>query len=96
MVALNYEKIKWNQERVSDIKPFINKYNWKEINNPSKIGDWKTFEKNNPTTAINILYLKEEEPKGKRVQFIFQKLIPIVKNPIVENLLKNPIPIVDH
>ena len=43
--ALNYEKIKWNTERVSNIKPFINKYNWKEINYPS----------------INILYTKEKE-----------------------------------
>ena len=25
--ALNFEKIKWNPERVSNIKPFINKYN---------------------------------------------------------------------
>ena len=23
--------------------------------------DWKTFEKNNPTTVFNILYIKEEE-----------------------------------
>ena len=27
-VALNYEEINWNPERVSNIKPFINKYNW--------------------------------------------------------------------
>ena len=60
-VALNYEEIKWNPERVSDIKPFINKYNWKGINYPSKIDDWKTFEKNNPTIALNILYIKEKE-----------------------------------
>ena len=26
-VALNYGKIKWNSETISDIKPFINKYN---------------------------------------------------------------------
>ena len=25
--ALSYQQIKWNQERVSKIKPFINKYN---------------------------------------------------------------------
>ena len=25
-VALNYEEIKWNPERVSNIEPFINKY----------------------------------------------------------------------
>ena len=35
-VALNYEEIKWNPERVSNIKPFINKYNWEKINYPSK------------------------------------------------------------
>ena len=26
--ALNYEEIKWNPERISNIKPFINKYNY--------------------------------------------------------------------
>ena len=31
-VALNYEEIKWHPERVSNIKPFINKYKQKEIN----------------------------------------------------------------
>ena len=30
-VALNYEKITWNSERVSNIKPLINKYNWEKI-----------------------------------------------------------------
>ena len=57
-VALNYEESKWNPERVSNIIPFINKCNWEGINYPSKIGDWKTFEKNNPTSAYNILYNK--------------------------------------
>ena len=31
------------------------------MNYPSKINDWKTFEKNNPTIALNILYIKEKE-----------------------------------
>ena len=35
-VALNYEEIKWNPESVTNVKPFINKYNWKGINYPSK------------------------------------------------------------
>ena len=47
-------------ERVSNIKPFINKYRWKVINYPSKIDDWKT-EKNNRTIALNILDIKEKE-----------------------------------
>ena len=52
-VALNYEEIKWNPERVSNIKPFINKYEWNGINYPSKIDYWKTFEKNNQAIALN-------------------------------------------
>ena len=60
-VALNYKKINWNPEKVSNIKPFINKYNWKGINQPSKINDWETFEQNNPTIALNILNIKEKE-----------------------------------
>ena len=44
-IALNYEEIESHPERVSNIKTFINKYNWEGINYPSKIYDWKTFEK---------------------------------------------------
>ena len=60
-VALNYTEIKENPVKVSNIKPFINKYNWKGTHYPSKIDDWKMFEKNNPTIALNILYAKEKE-----------------------------------
>ena len=60
-VALIYKEIKWNAEQFWNIKPFINEYKWKGINYPSKIDDWKTFEKNNPTIALNILYIKGKE-----------------------------------
>ena len=60
-VALNHEEIKWNRGRVSNIKPFINKYNCQGINYPSKLDDRKKFEKNNLTIALNILYIKEKE-----------------------------------
>ena len=60
-VALNYEEIKWNPERVANVKPFINKYNWEKINYLSKIDNWKTFEKNNPAIALNTLYTKQKE-----------------------------------
>ena len=43
------------------MKPFINKYNWKGLNYPPKLDDWKTFEKNNPTIALNILHITEKE-----------------------------------
>ena len=38
-VALNFEEIESHSERVSNIIPFINKYNWEAINYPSKIDD---------------------------------------------------------
>ena len=44
-VALMYEETKPHSERVSKSKPFINKYNWKGINYPSKIDDWNSFRK---------------------------------------------------
>ena len=34
-VALNYQNIKSNPERISKIKPFIDQYNWTEIASPS-------------------------------------------------------------
>ena len=34
-MALNYEQIESHLERLSKIKPFIDKYNWKDINFPS-------------------------------------------------------------
>ena len=54
-VSSNYDNIKWNPERVSNIKPFINKYNCQKLNYPSKIDDWKRL-----AIALNILYTKEK------------------------------------
>ena len=34
-VALNYEQIEKDPQRISKIKPFIDQYNWKEIDFPS-------------------------------------------------------------
>ena len=40
-VALNYEQIKDHPERISKIKPFIDKYNWKEMDFLSHSKGWK-------------------------------------------------------
>ena len=42
-------------ERISNIKPFINQYNWKDIDFPAGIKDWKKFERNNEAIALTIL-----------------------------------------
>ena len=62
-VALNYEKIKNNPERISKIKPFIDQYNLKEIDFPSTGEDWKKFESNNKSIALNILYVPHNTEK---------------------------------
>ena len=48
-VALNYDKIGKNAERITKIKPFINKYNCEGINYPSEKDDWKKIDQNNLT-----------------------------------------------
>ena len=55
-LALNLDKIKKKTQRVSKIKPFIEKYNWEDIDFPSTSKDWKKFESNNEV-ALNILYV---------------------------------------
>ena len=55
--ALNYQNIKSHPERISNLKPFIDQYNWKEIDFPSEQKDWKNFELNNKTIAVNILFV---------------------------------------
>ena len=60
-VSINHKEIKRDPQRISQIKPFRNKYNWNEIRYPSGIDDWKSFEKNNPTIDLNIFYIKENE-----------------------------------
>ena len=58
-IASNHKEIGKRSERITKIKSFINKYNRKGINFPSEKNDWKKFEKNNLTIALNVLYAKK-------------------------------------
>ena len=62
-VALNHDKINKNPQRVSKIKPFINQYNWDEIDFSSTSKDWKKFESNNESIALNIVYVPHKTRK---------------------------------
>ena len=68
-VALNHQNIENHPERISNIKPFIDKYNWKGIDFPAGIKDWKKFERNNKTIALNILYIP---PNTKTVNLAYK------------------------
>ena len=60
-VALNHQNIENHPERISNIKPFIDQYNWEGIDFPAGIKDWKKFERNNKTIALNILFVPHNE-----------------------------------
>ena len=55
--ALNYQTIETHPERISKLKPYINKYNWKGIKFPERPEEWMKFERNNKTIAVNILFI---------------------------------------
>ena len=60
--SLNLNSIDNHPERISKIKPFINKYNWKDIDFPAMSKDWEKFESNNEI-ALNILYVPHNTKK---------------------------------
>ena len=61
-LALNLDNINNHPEKISKIKPFINKYNWKDIDFPAMSKDLKKFELNNEI-ALNILYVPHNTRK---------------------------------
>ena len=58
---LNHEEIGEHAERITKVKPFINKYKWEGIDFRSEKNDWKKFEKNNVTNGLNVVYAKKEK-----------------------------------
>ena len=67
-LALNYDKIDRSPQRISKIKPFIEEYNWKDIDFPSTNKDWKKFELNNEV-VLNILYVPHNT---KNIEIIYK------------------------
>ena len=63
IVALNHDKINRNPQRIAKIKPFIEQYNWKDIDFPSTRKDCKKFEQNNESIALNVLYVPHNTKK---------------------------------
>ena len=55
--ALDHEKIKNDPERISNLESFFDQCNWQGIEFPSHSKDWKKFEQNNKTVALNILFV---------------------------------------
>ena len=68
--ALNHQKIENHPERISNIKRFIDQYNWKGIDFPAEIKEEK-FEQNNKEIAPNILYIL---PNTKTINLAYKSI----------------------
>ena len=56
-LALNLRNISHHPEIISKLRLFINNYYWKDIKFASHSKDWRKFEQNKKTIALNIPYL---------------------------------------
>ena len=63
ILSLYHEQLVRNCCRVSKIKVYIDNFNWQNINFPPQEQDYKTFEMNNKSIALNILYVQSETRK---------------------------------
>ena len=61
-LALNLDNINKHPQRISKLKPFIDQYNWKDIDFPPINKDWRKLELNNDI-ALNILYILHNTKK---------------------------------
>ena len=61
IAALNHEGIKKDQQRISKLRPYANRYNWDDVEFPTAKKSIDKFEKNNPDIAINVLYVSGNE-----------------------------------
>ena len=68
IISLRY--IRKHYERITKIKPFINRFNWEGINQTEfhQKDDWKNFQKYYLTITLHAMYAK----KGKMFQNITQ------------------------
>ena len=61
-LPLNLDNINKHPQRISRIKPFLDQYNWKDIDFPATSKDWRKLELNNDI-ALNILYIPHDTKK---------------------------------
>ena len=61
VIALHHQQIGRHPERMSNIDFFGLMYNWKGIEFPAGIKDWKRFEQNNKKIVLNILFVPHNE-----------------------------------
>ena len=86
-LALNFNNIDKHHQRISKIKPFINNYNWNNINFPTAKKDWNKFELNNKNIALNILYVPFNT---KKIEIAYKSKYNLIRdNQIILLMISN-------
>ena len=86
-LALNFNKIDSNPQRISRIKPFIENCNWNDINFPTAKKDRNRFEVNNKNVALNILYVPFNT---KKIEIAYKSKYNLVRdNQIILLMISN-------
>ena len=75
-LAVNFDNINNHPEKISKIIPFIDQYNWKDIDFPATSKDWKKFELNNKV-ALNILFVPHNT---KKIQLAYRSKYNLTYN----------------
>ena len=63
VAAIHDKDIDHHPEKITKLAPYVNNYNWKDINFPTEQKVWKTFERNNKDIALKILSVDQEKLK---------------------------------
>ena len=61
IAALNYGEIDSDHQRISKLKPFVDRYNWSGIKFPTPVKQCKKFENQNLDIALNVLFIDGEK-----------------------------------
>ena len=74
IAVLHHQEIERNPQRISKLKPFIDNYNWKDIEFPLHSKHWRKIEQNN-TIALNILYAR---CNTKQIRSVYNIIINVI------------------
>ena len=86
-LALNFNNIDKHHQRISKIKPFIDNYNWNDINFPVAKKDWNKFEIHNKNVALNILYVPFNT---KKIEIAYKSKYNLIRdNQIILLMISN-------
>ena len=86
-LALNFNNIDKHHQRISKIKPFVDNYNWNDINFPAAKKDWNKFELNNKNVALNILYVPFNT---KKIEIAYKSKYNLIRdNQIILLMISN-------